>query len=347
MIKLKPIDRQVVVVFGASSGIGRETALRFARRGAKVVAAARSRQGLSSLIDEIERSGGEASWMAADAADFKQVEAVALHAVEKFGRIDSWVHTAATAVMALFEQITPEEFKRVIEVNLLGQAYGAMVALPHLRNAGGGALIHVSSVEAWRTVPFQSAYGASKHGVSGFLEALRVELQHDRVPISVTEILPAAINTPFYDKTRTKLGVKPRPVPPIYHPRVVADAILYAAEHPVRALVAGGAGEAVVLSQRLSPLFADFVTRQVAFKWQHTDAPKSADAPNSLFEPIGGYDTVEGPFADEARSWSVYTWVETHPVVKRALALLMFGGAIAALRAVGKRRAFSGDARNP
>src|SRR5215203_1706710 len=171
---------------GASSGIGRETALRFAKRGAKVVVAARSEPGLHSLVDEIRGDGGEATAVVADTSDFGQVKAVADRAVEEYGRLDTWVHHAAVGLFATFEDTTPEEFGRVIDVNLMGQVYGAMAALPHLKREGRGALIHISSVEAKRSLPLQSAYCASKHGIDGFLEVLRVELMREGAPVSVT-----------------------------------------------------------------------------------------------------------------------------------------------------------------
>jgi NAD(P)-dependent dehydrogenase (short-subunit alcohol dehydrogenase family) len=241
MMQLKPVEGQVVVVMGASSGIGRDTALRFAKSGAKVVASARGEQGLHSLVEEIRHDGAEAVAVPADVVEFEQVKAVADRAVEEYGRLDTWVHLAAVGLYATFEQTTPEEFKRVVDINLMGQVYGAMAALPHIKREGRGALIHVSSLEAKRSLPFHSAYGAAKHGIDAFLEALRVELKHEGWPISVTQVLPGTINTPFFDKARTKLGVKPVGLPPIYEPGVVTDVILYAAEHPARDLVAGGA----------------------------------------------------------------------------------------------------------
>ena len=196
-MQLKPIEEQVVALMGASSGIGRETALRFAERGAKVVVAARNERGLDSLVDEIRDAGGSAVAIPADTSDFDQVKAVADRAAEEYGRLDTWVHLAAVGLFATFEQTTPEEFERVIDVNLIGQVYGAMAALPHLKREGRGALIHISSVEAKRSFPFHSAYGASKHGMDGFLESLRVELKHEGWPISVTQVMPGTINTPF------------------------------------------------------------------------------------------------------------------------------------------------------
>jgi hypothetical protein len=205
-------------------------------------------------------------------------------------------------------------------VNLLGQAYGAMAALPHLLQAGGGALIHVSSAEARRALPLQSAYTASKHGMLGFLDALRMEVQQEKLPIQVTNIMPASINTPFFDKALTRLGVKPQPLPPVYEPEVVAEAILYAAEHPVREMMVGGAGKMIGLMQRFSPAFAERALGKVSYVGQRTDEPKRPDAPNNLFWHVPGYDTAKGSFSDQARSTSLYTWFQTHPAVKYIMA---------------------------
>lgn len=320
-IKLKPISVQVAVVFGASSGIGRLTALEMAKRGAKVCVAARSVEGLQSLVEEIENDGGNAFYVEADAADFEAVKNVADKCVERYGRIDSWIHTAAAFIFATVEKTDAQEYKRLIEVNLLGQIYGAKAALPHLKK-NGGALIHLTSVEAIRTAPFQSAYGASKHGIHGFLQVLRVELAHDEIPVSVTEILPAAINTPIYEKGRNKMPFKMRPVPPIYHPQIVTDAILYAAENPVRDLIAGGAGLGIVYAQRVSPKAADFFSETIGFAGQKGgEKDSSAQFEDNLFEPISGYDTVEGNFSDEQFMSDPYTTLVTSPRLKNSLLL--------------------------
>ncbi len=330
-MKLKPIEQQVVAVVGASSGIGRETALQFANRSAKVVVSARSESGLASLVDEIAQMGGDAIAVPADVSIFEQVQAVADKTVEHYGRLDTWVHTAATAVIAPFEQVSPEEFKRVIDVNLMGQVYGAMVALPHLRREGRGALIHISSVEARRSLPLQSSYAASKHAIEGFLDSLRVELQHEGVPISITNVMPSVINTPFYNKARTKLGVKPTGVPPYYQPSLVAEAILHVAEHPTRDIIVGDVGKFLDLAQRISPELVDSVLSLVAVKGQRTDTVKSASDPNNLFEPIEGYDETKGDFSDKAIP-SFLDWFDFHPSAKLgaftglgALALLATG----------------------
>lgn len=330
-MRLKPVEDQVVALMGASSGIGRESALRFAGRGAKVVVSARSEEGLASLVDEIRREGGEATAVVADTSDFEQVKAVADRAVEEYGRLDTWVHLAAVGLFAAFEQTTPEEFARVIDVNLMGQVYGAMAALPHLKREGGGALIHVSSVEAKRSFPLHSAYGASKHGIDGFLEALRVELKHEGWPISVTQVLPGTINTPFFDKGRSKIGVKPVGIPPIYEPETVANVIVYAAENPARDLVSGGAAWALILNQRLSPRMLDAVlTTRAGFSPQKTEEPRSEDDPDNLYGPISGHDTVRNGF--RALSRSLYNWLEMHPTARRGAVAGTALGLLALLR---------------
>ncbi|HZB09041.1 MAG TPA: SDR family oxidoreductase [Rubrobacter sp.] len=331
-MQLKSIEEQVVVLMGASSGIGRETALRFARKGAKVVVSARGEEGLDSLVEEIQAEGGEAISVPADTSKFEQVKAVADRAVQEYGRLDTWVHLAAVGLFATFEQTTPEEFERVIDVNLMGQVYGAMAALPHIKREGGGALIHVSSMGAKRSIPLQSAYCASKHGIDGFLESLRVELRREKLPISVTQVMPATINTPFFDKARTKLGVKPVAPPPIYQPGIVSEAILHAAENPARDLVVGGAAKAVILSQALSPRLVDVLLRVRGFEVHYTREPKPEDAPDNLFEPIDGYNAVEGSFRDRAHPRSLYNWLELHPTVKRGAVASMAIGALGALR---------------
>jgi NAD(P)-dependent dehydrogenase (short-subunit alcohol dehydrogenase family) len=331
--KLKPVEEQVVALMGASSGIGRETALRFADKGAKVVVSARNEEGLDSLVREIRGRGGEATAVVADVTDFEQVRAVADKAAETYGRLDTWVHLSAVSVFAPFDQTTPEEFRRVVEVDLLGQAHGAMAALPHLKSEGRGALVHVTSVVAKRAVPLQSAYCAAKHGVDGLLETLRVELRREGWPIGVTNVMPAAINTPFFDKARTRLGVKPKGFPPLYAPEVVAGAILYAAEKAPRDIVAGGAGKGLILGQRLSPRLMDAVMLRGGFTSQMTDEPKSASDPDALFEPVQDQNRADGDFGDQTLRKSLLTWLDTHPAIKRGAIVGAALGTVALLRA--------------
>jgi NAD(P)-dependent dehydrogenase (short-subunit alcohol dehydrogenase family) len=324
-MKLKPINQQVVVVMGASSGMGRATALKFAERGAKLVVSARNEQALASLVNEIRETGAPVLSVVADVSDVHEVKAVADAAVAEYGRLDTWVHFPGVIVYALFADTTHEEFQRVIEVNLLGQAYGAMAALPHLIQAGRGALIHVSSIESVVSFPYHSAYAASKHGITGFLDALRIELKHQGLPISVTNIMPSVINTPLYNKARTKLGVAPRIPPPAYHPDTVADQILYAAEHPVRDLIGGGVGKVMVLAQKLSPRLVDTGLLWAGFWTQQSNEPKSLDAPDNLFHSLHGYDYVEGKFSDIALRHSAYNWLARHPYLRWTITGMALG----------------------
>lgn len=331
-MQLKPVEQQVVAIVGASSGIGREAALRFAQRGAKVVVSARSEAGLSSLVNEIHQLGGDATAVVADVSDFEQVQAIADKTIATYGRLDTWVHSSATAVIAPFERVTPEEFKRVIEVTLLGQVYGAMVALPHLKREGRGALIHISSMEGRRALPLQSSYSSAKHGVEGFLESLRVELQHEGSAVSVTSIKPAVINTPFYNNALTKLGVKPTGLPPYYAPSLVADAVLYTAEHPTRDFIVGDVGKVLDILQRLSPALVDSFLVLAGFQGQKTNELKSEDAPNNLYEPVPEHDRVEGDFGNLTIP-SVTDWLDRHPALGWGVAGTAVGAAVLAVLA--------------
>lgn len=312
--RLKPIEEQVVVIVGASSGIGRETALRFGERGAKVVVAARGEPGLASLVAEITSRGGTAAYAVCDVADFAEVERVADVALRTFGRIDTWVNVAAVSVYAGFEETSLDEFRRIMDVNFMGQVHGAKAALPHLRREGRGALIAISSVEGLVSLPLHSAYAASKHAVEGLFDALRREVMSEGVPIAVTSIKPASINTPFFNNSLSRLGVRPKGAPPMYEPGVVADCVLYAAEHPVRDLYAGGAGRMLAVSQLFAPGLMDAALARFGIPLQRTDDP--ADGESSLHLPRLGEQRTHGDFSDQARRFSLYAWAETHPWTK-------------------------------
>ena len=316
-LQLKPIEEQVAVVMGATSGIGRATALMLAAKGARVVVAARRQAALDELVEEIERAGGTALAVAADVTHYDQIDNVARATVERFGRIDTWVHTAAAAMYARFEDTSPEEYKRVIEVTQIGAAWGAMVALPHLKKSRG-ALIQVSSVEALVGIPFQAAYGSAKHGMKAYLDVLRIELDHDQIPVSVTNIMPSGINTPFFTNARTKIGVKPVAVPPMYQPEIVAGAICAAAAKPIPEIIVGGGGVMLALMNRISPHLVDLTLRLTSFSMQKTDEPKTAGAPDNLFSSDTGDTRVQGDF-DGARGSSAGTWLETHPSIRTAV----------------------------
>jgi NAD(P)-dependent dehydrogenase (short-subunit alcohol dehydrogenase family) len=322
-MNLKPINQQVVVIAGGTSGIGRAAALEFAARGAKVVIGGRSTAATETLAHDIQRRGGEAIPVIVDVSSYEQVRSLANKAVETYGRIDTWVHAAGVAMYAPFLNTSADEFKRMIEVNLLGQVYGAMAAVPHIKREGQGALIHISSVTGKQSVPLQSAYSASKHGIIGFLDAMREEFKHDRVPISVTNIAPSSINTPFFTKALTKTGLKPRPLPPVYEPELVVDAILYAAENPVREVIIGGAGKGLSLLQRLSPQLAASSMQRTAYELQLTDEHKPSNAPHNLFEHVYGLDTVKGEWGEEAVRVSPMTKTQYRPAARWALALTL------------------------
>jgi NAD(P)-dependent dehydrogenase (short-subunit alcohol dehydrogenase family) len=330
-MQLKPVNEQVVVLVGASSGIGRAAALKFANKGAKVLVAARDESGLKSLVEQIKREGGTATYIVADVAEFEQVKAIADKAVAEYGRVDTWVNLAAVSLYATFEDTEPEEFKQIIEVNLMGQVYGAKVALPLLKREGRGSLICISSIEAKRALPYQSAYTSSKHGVEGFVECLRLEIKKEKLPINIVNVMPASINTPFFAKARTKLGVKPAPMPPVYEPEVVADTILFGAEHFVRDLHAGGAGAGFLFMQGISPSLVDSFLLRVAFRGQKTTTPKPVEAPDNMFKPLNGYDTVRGEFGKIATPRSVVSWLDTHPLAKRSALIGTTLGAVGAV----------------
>lgn len=344
-MRLRPIEEQVVVVMGASSGIGRETAIEFASRGARVVVAARGQEGLDSLAEAI-RGFGEVTVVPADVTDPQQMHEVATKAVEQYGRLDSWVHLAAVSLYARFEETDPTEFEQVVRTNLLGQVYGAMAALPHLRRNGRGAFISVSSIEAVRALPYQSAYASAKHGVNGMLEALRVELRHERSPIQITEILPSSIDTPLFEHARTRIGVRPKGMPPVYDARLVARAIVRAAKQPTRRLVVGGGGRALASVEGIIPGVVDRFLSLAGFRGQRTRIPKSAGAADNLRQPIDSGHSVAGGPESHGRSWSLYTaWILSRWSRPATLAVAVGAGMLAA-RAISNGRSRSGRQRH-
>ncbi|MGG6298289.1 SDR family oxidoreductase [Leptolyngbya sp. AN02str] len=340
-MQLKPVHDQVVAIVGASSGIGRSTALEFAKRGAKVAVSARNQDGLNSLVQEIQREGGAAIAIPADVADFAQVQAIADATVAAYGRIDTWVHSSAAGMLAPFEAMTLEEFRRVLDVTLMGQVHGARAALPHLRQAGGGSFIAISSMEGRRALPLQSAYSTAKHALEGFLESLRVELEHEGAHINVTSIKPAVINTPFYNHARTKLGVKPTGIPPYYDPQLVTDAVLHAAEHPTRDYIVGDVGRVLDVVQKVSPSLVDQLLAWIGFQGQKTSEPKYVQDADNLFEPMPGYEQATGDFSHLTVP-SISDWLAKEPI-KTVGAIALGTVALAALGSMHKGNAEARD----
>jgi short-subunit dehydrogenase len=330
----KPVSDQVVVVTGASQGIGRATALLFGGRGASVVAAARNGEALRTLAAE---AGDRVEPFVADVADPSQVDRIARHAVDRFGRIDTWVNNAGVSVYASVEQLEPDEMERVVRVNLLGVMAGSRAAVPHLRAAGGGTIINVGSALSDRAIPLQSAYVASKHGVAGFTEALRLEMAEEGSGVDVVLVMPSSMNTPLFSFARSKLGVQPMPVPPVYDPRVVAEAIVHAAEHGGREIVVGGWGKLLTIGQWLSPTLLDRYMLQGARAWKQQLTNRPDDARDNLFEASTGPGSVTGDFGRGAKPTSRYTTLfELHPGRKRAVAAALLIAALAAVRRTGR-----------
>jgi short-subunit dehydrogenase len=332
-----PLGDQVVVITGASQGIGRETALSFAARGASVVVAARNEMALRELAAQIERLGGRAEVVVADVANYPDVERIGARAIERFGRVDSWVNNAAVSVYATVEQLEPDEMERLVQVNLLGQMYGSKVAVTLMKPRRSGTIINVGSALSDRAIPLQSAYVATKHGIAGFTEALRLELMHEEAGIDVVLILPSSINTPLFGLARSKLGVQPMPVPPVYEPRAVAEAICHAAAHGGREIVVGGWGNLLTLGQWLSPSLVDRYMLQGGrmFEQQKTDRPD--DRRDNLFEPSTGRGATTGEFGAGSRATSLYTrHFELHPVRKRAAVAALMVAMATLIRRVGR-----------
>jgi NAD(P)-dependent dehydrogenase (short-subunit alcohol dehydrogenase family) len=305
-VKKKPISQQVMVVTGASSGLGRAIAQLAGERGAKVVVTARTDEALANCVAEIERAGSEALAVPADCTDQQQVEHVVAQAVERFGRIDTYVANAIVTVYAEVERLLPDELRRVIDVNFFGVAYGFWAALPHLR-ASKGTFLHISSALAYRGIPLQGAYCASKAGLRALLESARVEEQKAGTGVDISLILPGAINTPQFDRDRQKIGYQPQPVPPIYQPEPYAEAALHCAENPIRELPVSWGAQKLLWGQKLSPRAGDWMLRRMGWSSQHTDQPKPLDAPDNLFDTLPGDPGAHGRFDDRSRKSTTWT----------------------------------------
>jgi NAD(P)-dependent dehydrogenase (short-subunit alcohol dehydrogenase family) len=324
----RPLSDQVVVIVGASSGIGRATALAFAERGAKVVCAARGVQALDTLVQQIKDAGGTAVAVPTDAAAPAAVRALATVAEERFGRIDTWLNAAAVGVWGKVEEISPEEFDRVMRVNFLGHVHGVQAALPALRRAGGGVILGISSLEGVRSVPMQAPYTASKWALRALYDTLRMELAADGEPIAVSTVLPAAINTPFFEHSRSKVGAMPKPPPPVYAPEVVADTIVYTAEHPRREVAVGGVALGFVTAQRLSPALTDAVMSIPRLGLAEMTADRPDNGTDNLDAPVEEVGQVHGSYPGTVLRRSAVTDALRH--VPRPGDLLT--GALSALR---------------
>ena len=317
MARKKPLSEQVVVVGGGSYGFGRAIAERARQRGARVVIGARTREALDDAAVDLA--------VETDVSDRRQVERLVAEAVERFGRIDTYVANAMVTVYAEAHRLEDDELRRVFDVNFFGGVYGYWAALPHLR-VSRGTFVQIASALSYRGIPLQAAYCSTKAALRTFFESARVELEKERAGVDISVVLPAAINTPQFDRARQKMGLQPQPMPPIYQPEPFADAVLHCCEHPIRELPIGWGAQKLLWGQKLSPRAGDLILLRNGWKGQHTQELKPTSSPDNLFEPLPGDPGAHGRFDDQARSSTAWTWLRLHRgVVGAALGLGTMG----------------------
>lgn len=316
---------KVAVVTGASAGVGRAAALEFARHGYRVGLIARGRRGLEGARREIDELGGQAVVAVADVADPAQVERAADEVEAAFGPIDVWVNNAMVTVFAPVWEVTADEYRRATEVTYLGTVHGTLTALKRFRARDAGKIVQVGSALAYRAIPLQSAYCASKFAIRGFTDSLRTELMHDGSRVGITMVQLPGLNTPQFEQSRAKLPNHPMPVPPIFQPEVAGRAILWAAEHDRREVVVGGPSLAVIYGNKLAPGFADRYLARTGFKSQQMKRPLEP-RPDNLFEPVDRDWGAHGIFDDRAKSRSWQVLLNLHRGAFAAAAALVAGG---------------------
>jgi NAD(P)-dependent dehydrogenase (short-subunit alcohol dehydrogenase family) len=301
---------EVVVVTGASAGLGRAIAHAFAREGARIGLLARGRAGLEGAKREIEQLGGEALIVPTDVADAAAVEAAAAQVEDKFGPIDIWVNNAMCSVFSPVKQMQPDEYKRVTEVTYLGFVYGSLAALKRMLPRDRGVIVQVGSALAYRGIPLQSAYCAAKHAIQGFCDSLRCELLHDKSNVRVVMVQMPAMNTPQFDWVKSRLPRKAQPVPPIFQPEVAADAVVYAAHSNRREVYVGGPTVEAIVGNKIAPAFADWYLSRNCFDAQQTDEPENPSRADNLYEPVDADRDhgTHGRFDSRSSDFSVQVW---------------------------------------
>jgi short-subunit dehydrogenase len=336
-VQLKKLSEQVVVITGASSGIGLVTAREAARRGAKLVLVARAEDALRQLCEEINSAGGEAVYVVADVGREEDVRRVAEQALARFGRVDTWVNNAGVSIYGRILDTPFEDMRRLYETNFWGVVYGSVVAAEVLRQRGG-ALVNVGSVLSDRAIPVQGVYSSSKHAVKGFTDALRMELEGEGAPVSVTLIKPSTIDTPYTKHAKNLMERAPSLPPPVYAPETVAEAILHCAETPERDVYVGGGGKALSVMEKYAPRLSDKLMEAVAFDVQQQDDPEGAPGKVGLYEASGDLRERSGDDRVVFES-SLYTKASLHPYLTGAL---FAGAGLAAVALLTRPRRASG-----
>jgi NAD(P)-dependent dehydrogenase (short-subunit alcohol dehydrogenase family) len=323
---------KVVVVTGASAGVGRAAAKAFAGRGDRVALIARGSDSLEGASRDVERAGGESLVVPADVADHDQVEAAAGAVESELGPIDVWVNNAMTTVFAPFSEVEPEEFARATAVTYLGVVWGTMAAFRRMKPRGRGVVVQVGSALAYRGIPLQAPYCGAKHAIKGFTESVRSELLHEGSDVRLTMVHLPALNTPQFDIGRTKMDRNPQPVPPIYQPEIAASAIVWASEHRRREIQVGAPTVKTILGNKLFPAAVDWYLARTGVSAQLTDERLEGGRDGNLFAPVPGDHGTRGRF-DGARERSLQLALAKHRgAVAGAMGVAVMGTAAAILR---------------
>jgi NADP-dependent 3-hydroxy acid dehydrogenase YdfG len=325
---------EVVVITGASAGVGRATVREFAKRGAHIGLIARGKDGLVAAAREVEAAGGKALVLALDVADAAALERAVEQVETELGPIDIWVNNAMASVFSPVKQMEAEEYKRVTEVTYLGYVDGTLAVLKRMLARDRGTIVHVGSALAYRSIPLQSAYCAAKHAILGFHASLRTELLHDRSHVHTVMVQMPALNTPQFSWVKSRLPDKAQPVPPIYQPEVAARAIFYAAHNPQkREYFAGWSTVEAIVANKLFPSLADEYLARTGYQAQQLRGiPEEPKRPDNLWEPLPGDHGAHGSFDRRARAASAELWAETHPGIAMLFAALALAGAALALK---------------
>jgi NAD(P)-dependent dehydrogenase (short-subunit alcohol dehydrogenase family) len=303
---------EVVVVTGASAGVGRATVRAFAREGAHIGLIARGTDGLEGALADVESLGGKAMILPCDVANANEVEAAAGRVEEEFGPIDIWVNNAMVSVFSPFREMTAEEFKRVTEVTYLGTVYGTLAALRRMLPRDRGCIVQVGSALAYRSIPLQSAYCGAKHAIQGFTQSVRCELLHDKSNVRITMVQLPAMNTPQFSWVKSRLPCKPQPVPPIYQPEIAAGAIVYAAHHDRREIQVGLPTVVAIEGNKIAPGMIDQYLARTNYEAQQTDEPVEADRHDNLWSSVPGDHGAHGSFDARSHDFSTQAWLNTH-----------------------------------